>query len=61
MRHVHPSSTARKELESSFHHCGGPLKLAQACLISRKDLESSFYRSGGPVKLVQSCLFVAKT
>ena len=27
---------ARKDLESSFHRCGGPVKLVQACLRARK-------------------------
>ena len=37
----------RKELESSFHHCGGAVKLGQACLRDMKDLESSFHHCGG--------------
>ena len=41
---------ARKELESSFHDCGGPVKLVQARLCARKDLESSFHQCGGPVE-----------
>ena len=24
--------SVRKEIEGSFHHCGGPVKLMQACL-----------------------------
>ena len=30
--------------ESSLHHCGGPVKLVEACLGARKHLESSFHR-----------------
>ena len=42
--------------ESTFHHCGGPVKLVQGCLSARKDPESSFHHSGGLVKLVYACL-----
>ena len=48
MRHVLLCLTARNNRESSFHHCGGPVKLVQACLRARKSLESSFHRYGGP-------------
>ena len=40
----------RKDLESSFHHCAGPVMFVQACLCDRKDLESSFHHCVGPVK-----------
>ena len=50
MKHLHPRLIARNDRESSFHHCGGPMKLVQACLSARKDLESSFYHSGGPAR-----------
>ena len=43
MKHVHPSLTARNDRESSFHHCGGPVELVQACLRAREDLEISFH------------------
>ena len=46
----------RKDLESGFHQCAGPVKLVQACLSTRKDRESSFHHCGGPVRLVQACL-----
>ena len=36
MKHVHPSLTARKDLESSFYHSGGPVKLVQASLFAGK-------------------------
>ena len=26
MKHVHPSLSARKSIESSFHQCGGPMR-----------------------------------
>ena len=32
MKHVQPCLSARKSRESSFHHCGSPLNLVQACL-----------------------------
>ena len=33
---------ARRDPESSFLHCGGPVKLVQSCVSLRKDLESVF-------------------
>ena len=42
MKHVLICLTARNDRESSFYHCGGPVKLVQACLRARKDLESNF-------------------
>ena len=56
MKHVKAYLTARNDRESSFRHCGGPVKLVQACLRARKDLEISFHHCGGPVKIVQACL-----
>ena len=41
---------ARRHVESGFHHCGGPVKLAETC--ARRDRESSFHRCGGSVNLV---------
>ena len=32
MKHVRACLSAWKGLQSSFHHCGGPVKLVQACL-----------------------------
>ena len=31
MKLVQACLSVRKELEGSFHHCGGPEKLVQAC------------------------------
>ena len=31
-----------KVQQSSFNHCGGPVKLVQVCLCAGKDRESSF-------------------
>ena len=47
---------AGKDLESSFHHCAGPVKLVQACLRARKNQQSCFQHCAGAVKLVQACL-----
>ena len=44
--HVQACLFARKDLESSFHHCAGPVKLVKVCL------RVSFQRSAGAVKLV---------
>ena len=48
-----PVLCARKDLESTFHRCGGCVKLVKACLCASKDLESSFHQFVCPVKLVQ--------
>ena len=36
MKHVQACLFARKYVESSLHHCGGPVKLVKACLNSEK-------------------------
>ena len=36
MKHVLAYLSAREDRETSFHHCGGPVWLAQACLCARK-------------------------
>ena len=36
MKHVQAYLSARKDLESSFNHCGDPVKLVQACLNAGK-------------------------
>ena len=36
MNHVQDGLSARKDLESSFHHCGSPVKLVQAGLNAGK-------------------------
>ena len=46
----------RKDQESSFHHCGGSVKLLQACLSARNHRESSFNHCGVSVKLLEDCL-----
>ena len=32
LKHVQACLSAKKDQESSFHYCGGPVKLVQACL-----------------------------
>ena len=32
MKHVLACFSARKDRESSFHHCGSPVRLVQPCL-----------------------------
>ena len=46
----------KKELQGSFHHCGGPVMLVQACLLVGKTWESRFHRRGGVKKHVEACL-----
>ena len=36
MKLVQACLSARKELEGSFHHCAGPVRLVQACLCAGK-------------------------
>ena len=36
MKHVSACLIAREDRESSFHRCGGPVRLVQACLYARK-------------------------
>ena len=47
---------ARRNLQSSFHHCGGSKKLMQACLCARKARERCLHHCGGPVKHMEACL-----
>ena len=61
------SVSARKDLESSFHGCGRPVKFVQASISARKDqfmstkdLESSFDRYGAPAKLVHATFSASK-
>ena len=36
MKLVQAGLSVRKELESSFHHCGAPVRLVQACLCAER-------------------------
>ena len=38
MKHEQAYFSARKDLESSFHHCGGPVKLVQAYFCAGKTI-----------------------
>ena len=42
----------RKDQESSFHRCGGSVKLVQASLCARNHREGSFHHCGVSVKLL---------
>ena len=61
MKLVESYLSVRKDLESSFHHCGGPVNLVQAYLNTRKELESCFHHCGGPVMLVQAREYAGMT
>ena len=51
-KHVLTSLIATEDRQSSFHHCGGPAKLLQACLCAGNTLQSRFNRRGVVVKHV---------
>ena len=36
MKQVQDGLSAREDRESSFHHCGGPVRLVPACLCMGK-------------------------
>ena len=46
--------------DSSFHNCGGVVRLVQAWFGTRKDRESNFHHRVGAVKDVQACLSTCK-
>ena len=48
--------SASKDGDSSFHHCGGVVRLVQALFGTGIDRECNFHHRGGAVKLVQACL-----
>ena len=39
-KHVEACFSAREDRESSFHHCGGPVGLVQACLCVRNPVKA---------------------
>ena len=55
MKHVQTCLSARKDGESSFHNCGGPVKLVQACLCMGSTIHRRFNRQRGAVKHLQAC------
>ena len=36
MKHVRACLSSREDRESSFHRCGSPVRLVQACLCAEK-------------------------
>ena len=58
MKHVQACLSARKDVESSFHHFEGPVKLVQACLCAANTLQCRLIRRGGAVK--QACSSASK-
>ena len=55
MKHVEACISARKVQESSFHNCGGSVKLLQACLRAGRVRDCSFNHCGD---LCSSCRHV---
>ena len=60
MKEVKACLSARKNRESGFHHCGGPVKLVQACLCAGNTLQRRFNRRRDAMKHVQACLRARK-
>ena len=60
MKDVQACLSARKDVESSFHHCGGPVKLVQASLCAENTLQRRFKNRGGAFKHLQSWLSTSK-
>ena len=56
MEHVEDCLSAREDRESSFHHCGGSVRLVQTRLCAGKTCQSRFNLQGGAVKHVEACL-----
>ena len=60
VKHLQSWLSASKNGENSFHYCGSPVKLVQACLWAGNTLQRHLNRRGGAVKNVQACLNVRK-
>ena len=60
MKLLQASLSVRKDVEGSFHHCGGPVILAQACLNAGKVCKDCFNSRAGAMKSVQDCLRARK-
>ena len=56
MTHVQTCLSARKDVERSVHHCGGHVKLVQACLCAGNTLQRRFNPRRDAMKHVQVCL-----
>ena len=48
---------ASTDRDSSYHHCGGLVKLVQACLCAENTLQRHFNRGGSVMRHVQVCLW----
>ena len=55
VKHVQACLSARKNGESSFHKCGGPVKLEETCLYAGNTLQRRFSRRGGALEHMQAC------
>ena len=58
MKHVQACLSAREDRESSFHHCGGSVRLVQTRLCAGKTWQSSFNLQGGAIKHVEACVSI---
>ena len=56
MKYLQACLSAREDRESSFHRCGGHVRMVQACLCAVKTWYRSFNHRGAAVKHVQACL-----
>ena len=56
MKHVHACLSDSKDGESSFHYCGSPVKLVQACLWAGNTLQRHLNRRRGAAKHLQASL-----
>ena len=56
MKHVEDCLSAREDRESSFHRCGGTVRLEQACLCAGNTSQNRFNLPGCAVMHVESCL-----
>ena len=54
MKHVQACLSVRKDGESSFHNCGGPVNLVQAYLCVGNTIQRRFPRRKWTVKNVQA-------
>ena len=55
VKHVQVCLGVSADPESSFHHCGIPVKFVQACLCGENTLQRRFNRRGSAVKHVLDC------
>ena len=60
MKNVLACLSAKKDGESSFLHCGGPVKLVQTCLCAGNNIQRRFHRRGSAVEHVQASLSASK-